>query len=196
MGAENLSANVQADIKVSATKSQALPLALVGLSALSLVAGFIFLWQQPEKCWLPILLSLVFAGSGGWLWWRSHKSSELDGGSPTEVVDASRGLRVTTDSRSLESPIAVQHLAELVSQVAHRQELPEPDGMINSIGTPDPSRKGEASHAVALANGQAEAVVRAMAKYFCSPNPQLSAPTEGLSHADANNLSTNFPLER
>src|SRR4051812_10286933 len=126
MNGENFSAKVKADVALSATKSQALPLSMMGLSSICLVAGLGLWWVQPERCWLPLGLSVVFAAVGSLLWWRSHSSSEFDGNSPTEIVDGLRGVRVLTDSRSLESPKAIQHLAQLLTQIAHRAPLPEP----------------------------------------------------------------------
>lgn len=196
MSGDNISANLKADVSISANKSQALPLSLVGLSAISLIAGFIFLWLEPTKCWLPIMLAVVFAGAGGALWWRSHKASELEGGSPTEVVDTQRGVRVLTDSRSLESPVAVQHLAELVTQIAHRCPLPEPDGMVDAQGNPQPNRKQEAVLLVGQANSQASGIVRGVAQILSPEGEALSSPTQGSAHVDPNAVQANLPLGR
>lgn len=195
MNSEYVSAKINADVSLSANKSQALPLALMGLSAISLVASLFFLAITPERCWLPVVFTIAFASVGVVLWTRSHKVSELDGGNPTEIFDSQRGLRVSTDSRALESPVAVQHLAELLSQVAHRRPLPEPDGMVDGQGNPQPQKKIEAQELVSKINVQAESVVKYMAESIYASGQTISEPTHGgPTHGDSSLVCQNVPL--
>jgi hypothetical protein len=195
MVSENISANLKADVSLSANKSQALPLALIGLSAISLIAGFVFLAIEPGKCWLPIALAVTFCIGGAVLWWRSHKSSEFEGSSTTEIIDSERGLRVSTDSRALESPMAIQHLAGLLTQVAHRSPLPEPDGMIDMHGIPQPHRKLEAQSIVNQANSEAQSIVQVLTQLIGPEGQAISPPTFGNMESEPEIAKVNLPLE-
>ncbi|WP_414430345.1 hypothetical protein ACMG4M_15405 [Alcanivorax sp. IL3] len=149
------SAKLSADVKIVAQKSQAAPLALLGLCALSLIGGFFFLWHQPERSWICFLFSFLFLAVGTICWWLSHKRSDLDSGAPTIIDSKKTGLSLTTDSRLLDSKSSAETLARLITEIAHREPLPEPDGMIDENGIPNPERKAEAKKIVDEANEEA-----------------------------------------
>lgn len=194
MFSDKISAKVDTAISLSANKSQSIPLALIVLAGISLIATLVFLGIAPERCWLPLLLTLGFSIAGGTLWWRSHKAAELEGGSHTEIHDVTKGLRLVTDSRSLESPLAVQNLASLLTQICHREPLPEPDGMIDSAGNPQPDRKQEASAAVSYANQQAAIALQDTASIICNSSMDLSEPIGEAIEPTRAVIDHNIPL--
>ncbi|PHR65560.1 hypothetical protein [Alcanivorax sp.] len=184
-------AKVSTDIKISAKRSQSAPLILIVISGISLIVAFVFLWYQPTKSWIGFIFCIIFGATGSFLWWHSHRNSEFDSGTPTTITDGKSGLSVTADPRLIDNKNAAEMLASLITTIAYRKPLPEPDGLVDSNGNPDPSQKNKAEDIVHQANQQAE---HAAKQFQQTKTTNQSVSADNIPTKDSYMSAKNLPL--
>ena len=115
---------------------------------------------------MPILIGFMGLLGSFVGWFRAQPQTDLESASKTALVDKEAGLEIHTDSRTLVSKQAVQAIGQLFTTLAHRQPLPEPDGMVGSNGEPIPDAKEKAAAIVRDVNAEAEANLNDTAQTF------------------------------
>ncbi|MBM1143634.1 hypothetical protein GN155_007585 [Alcanivorax sp. ZXX171] len=113
------------------------------------------MWEGKSDAWIPILIGMCVFFFVVFAWWRAQKDTDLENSNPTTVLDGS-GNQITTDTRALMSPDGIQHMERIISALAHRAPLPEPDGLIDHEGNPIPNTKEDARLRVDAANHEAQ----------------------------------------
>jgi hypothetical protein len=93
---------------------------------------------------LPIALFAIFGVVAVVGWWLSYRSIDYRNSVPTTLSISGAESGLTTDSRNLSDPKALQTLSKMLAIVSERQPLPMPAGMVNPDGSPDLMRVNEA----------------------------------------------------
>jgi len=136
-----IGANVGAKIRITPKRSQVFVFTLAIIGGGSLIIGFYFLWKKPNISWVPILIGLALIGASYKAWNDSRENIDLADSAPTTIRCDEHGFEVTTDSRSLLQPNALTIFENFFSIMGRRMPLPDPDGLINSDGTPAPEKR-------------------------------------------------------
>lgn len=189
-------ADLKAAVQITPEKSQVFVLSLVGLTAISLVAGFIFLWHKPDVCWLPFSCAGISAAMAFAAWHFSHKNVDMHGATATSVSrQPDGGLSVVADARLLNSIGGQNALAQLVSIVAYRQPLPMPSGVVDNDGRPLENSRTEAVSQVACINQE---IAHATEQVFGSvtkaevgeliEQPKITSPASSAELVNRSNL--------
>ncbi|MEW8352661.1 MAG: hypothetical protein AB2665_02580 [Candidatus Thiodiazotropha sp.] len=148
-------AKLKTDIQVRPSRSQVVLVSLIVLAGICYLSGFLFLWEDKQYSWVPIILGVVLSAVVVAAWFKAQKDTDLENSSPTIVRD-NIGNQIATDTRALMSPEGIQNMERLFSALTHREPLPEPDGIIDEFGDPVPNTLQEAQKRVIEANLQAQ----------------------------------------
>ncbi|MEJ1366290.1 MAG: hypothetical protein RPU42_14540 [Candidatus Sedimenticola sp. (ex Thyasira tokunagai)] len=127
-----LETNLSASLQLKPELSQISIIVLLIISGLSFLTSFYFSWHE-KSWWLPAITGIVCLIFSGVAWWRSQRAIDLGNSFPTEV-SGNNGLRVTTDTRAIESNNAINNLAKIIETVSVRQPLPPADGVLSEKG--------------------------------------------------------------
>ncbi len=146
-------AALQTKFNFKPERSQVFVVALLIVGALCLIMGFILLLLQNSDFWMPLLIGLVLIAISIFLWLISYKNIDMAGSVPTTITDKSSGFSLTTDARTLTETL--QNFEMIFSVLGHRKPLPEPDGLVDADGRPQPDKKQEALERVREANAAA-----------------------------------------
>jgi hypothetical protein len=130
----------------------------VGITgSLSLFASFLFLWFGKSEWVFPAVVGSVLLLAAIVMWLLSHRDQDMIDSRPTSVTDPGTGLAMTMDARNMSRADASKVFAEVVTRMAYRRALPEPDGLVAADGRPDPGRRDEAVRRVQQANMEVQA---------------------------------------
>lgn len=168
-------AEVKAGVQLQPEKSQVFVLSLSALTAMSLITTFIFLWYKHDFWWMPSFFTVAFGCGSIFTWHKSHRNVDLAGSTPTTISGDGNGFQITTDSRALTPENSLHLLEKAVSILCHRQALPEPDGLVNRNGQPDPEAKTVAIERVRQANEKAHQQAIDTVRLFVGENSELLA---------------------
>lgn len=147
-----ISAKLHTAINLKPERSQVVLVAFIILSTICFIAGFIFLWYKHPYFFVPIVLGLLFAFVSKEAWNISRHDVDMANATPTTIKDGKSGAEVTTDTRVLSSVEMVQELGNLLTSLCNRTPLPEPSGLVNDDGSPNPDKKAEAQEHVRKVN--------------------------------------------
>lgn len=151
MAGSGLSASFKAAVAVRPIKSQVFLVVLAIIGASCLAFGFFLLREYHSYAWLPMAVGAVILLVSCLGWLIAQKDTDLEAGLPTTITD-SKGFSLSTDTRTLNSPNKVMQLASLLTIIAQRQTLPEPEGLVDENGKPISGSKEEAKCRVADVN--------------------------------------------
>jgi hypothetical protein len=134
-----LSAKASLAIGLDARGSQQL-VVLLGLSALSsLAVGFFFLWFTHPYTYIPFICSAGLVAASIYCHRKSQPMLDLAAAGATKLTNSATGMHVETSALTLSNPEAAATLERLVTNLAHRQPLPPPDGTTDASVTADQS---------------------------------------------------------
>ena len=148
--------------------SQVILLAFVLLSCICILVGFYFLWSANSAWPIPILIGATVALATLFAWFHSRRDIDLHGAASTEITTP-EGLRVSTDPRTLASPALLQGLTNALQILSHREQLPDPDGLVNEDGDPVQGSKAEAVSIVRAVNDDIREQTGEFANLFAPP---------------------------
>ncbi|MGJ3352762.1 hypothetical protein [Providencia sp. Je.9.19] len=131
----NLKAYLETKLSLNPAKSQIYLIILLLLSFLLTGLGIFFLWHDKLIGLLPAIAGLILIVISIVGWFFSQKSIDLDQCIPTTIMKDSNGMKVSTDSRSLNSKQMMQGLIGLMESINTREKLPEPDGLVAENGS-------------------------------------------------------------
>lgn len=125
-------ANVSANLHLKPELSQVSIIVLLIISGASFLTSFYFSWHE-KSWWLPAITGSVCLVLSGIAWWRSQRAVDLGNSSPTEI-SGTNGLRVITDTRTIDSESAANNLARIIETISLRQPLPPASGIVSENG--------------------------------------------------------------
>ena len=167
--------------KLLPERSQVFLIALVGLAGISLVNCFSFLWYGKSGAWIPCLSVIGLITLATVLWEKSRRDIDLAGGLPITITDETAGKTLTADLRILDPQKPLEFFSSLFAILAYRKPLPTPDGIVDSEGKPDPSRKEEAVQLVNEVNERAQSITDStieMLQGQSQKQPKVDPPNE------------------
>lgn len=182
-------ANILAKIALRPVGSHVLLIAMVILSGICLMTGFIFLWYGKSGWCIPVGLGSIFLLLTLLAWFYSRRDIDLRDASPTQITTTPNGIELSADARSLNSPKQLQRLADILSILSHREPLPEPDGLIDREGTPIVESKAEAVIKVRTMNEDIRKQVSEFANLFVSQDHPESIMQPEFSQEGDSSLS-------
>ena len=122
-------ANFSTNIALRPVGSQILLIAMVILSGVCLVSGFIFLWYGRPSADIPLVIGILLV-LGTWrAWCSSQRDIDLREAPPTLITKTPTSMEFSADARSLDSPEKMEAIAKFFSILNHREPLPEPEGV-------------------------------------------------------------------
>lgn len=130
MSDTKLTAGIETQINIRPVRSQVFLVALICLTALSLIIGAILFYFGLDSGWIFVAIGLMFFIGSLWGWKQSQSDSDLDKAISTKI-DLPDGTSVSTDPRVLRSPESAQALIQVLQEVLSRRPLPEPSGLVN-----------------------------------------------------------------
>ena len=157
--------HINTDIELKPQGSQTVLVVSTMLAGICLLSGFYFLWKDKGSAWVPLLIGVGIFGSVILSWFKSQKDIDLKRTSPTTLQN-NDGVLVQIDTRALMAPEGIQLLEKIMTIFANREPLPEPDGIIDSKGTPVPNSQNIAKGIVDRANEEAKNLTEVAAKNF------------------------------
>ncbi|MCQ2999778.1 hypothetical protein NLO98_08410 [Pseudomonas syringae] len=122
-------------ISITPQKSQVFTIALLVLSAISLVASFAFLWTGRERWDVPLFCAAITGGAGMLCWILSHRNADLSGGTPTQLSADDKGMQLSFDVRNPPTKEMLLIFASYAEAAACREPLPKSSGLLNEQGT-------------------------------------------------------------
>ncbi|WP_146024551.1 MULTISPECIES: hypothetical protein [unclassified Pseudomonas] len=135
----SLKGEFHSQLNLAPKRSQVFTTCWVVLTALSLAAGFAFLWVGKDMWYIPIVASALCACISMCSYAMSHKNIDLSGGSPTEIHADSESVRIICDPRNSPSKDMLRIFAEHINAVVHRRPLPRSSGLVGSDGVVIPN---------------------------------------------------------
>ena len=142
-------------IKIKPTGRHAFVVTLAVIGGVCLLTGFGLLgFGSALRAAVPITIGLLLEVGAYVAWWHSQKDVDLNEGIATTIIDPQTGMQLTTDTRAIIAPKSVSQFANLFGTLAHRQPLPEPDGLIDDKGAPVPEGKADAVAKVQFINAE------------------------------------------
>lgn len=147
-------------VDINPKGSHVVILCLVGILLFCLASTFFFIYHEMNY-WPPLIFSLVLLAIIVLLWFLSHR--DIDGRSiPPVNISMTDGVRSTTLSlhhRSITEGDSRAALLQVLSQALYRSQLPEPDGLVDHEGQPNPEAVEEAKRRVDAANSQSDQIL-------------------------------------
>lgn len=144
-------------IKIKPTGSHAFVVTIAVIGGFCLLTGFSLLqFGSAQYAAVPIIIGLLMQVGAYVAWWHSQRDVDLIEGIPTTITDTYTGMQLTTDTRAILAPESVTQIARLFGMMAHRQPLPEPDGLVDARGAPVPETKADAVAKVKVINDEIE----------------------------------------
>lgn len=126
-----LSARIETSVSIQPILSQTFLVSLLGLSAISLICAAFLLEKGVGAGWMFAVLSVVPMAGAIACWWKSQPDVDSTGAHPTTFTRAD-GASLTTDIKTIRSPVVLQNLAQLANGILNTQPLPNADGLVNS----------------------------------------------------------------
>ncbi|MGP1677063.1 MAG: hypothetical protein ACTS6J_07885 [Burkholderiales bacterium] len=132
MSGSTATAEVKATVDVRPARSQVFLVSASIVVAIAVICGALLVAAGQGGGW-------VFLGFGGAVlygafksWTKSQSDIDLESGHPTAIA-LPDGTNISTDSRLLISPGGLRGLVQVIDEVLNRRQLPEPDGLVDSI---------------------------------------------------------------
>ncbi len=145
----------ESNLNLTPRRSQVFTTCWVVLTALSLAAGFFFLWFEKEMWHIPMIAAGICGSVSLCSYAMSHKNVDLSGGKPTEFHVDSESARILCDPRTTPSKDMLKIFAEHVSAVAHRRPLPRSSGLVGHDGALIPNTVDVANEKITELNALA-----------------------------------------
>ena len=144
--------DVSAKFSLNPKLSQISIILSFAISAISFFSSFVFVWNQKDST-VPFFTGSLFLVVACIGWLRAQRAIDMSGAIPTEVI-GSNGLRISTDTRAIESDSTVKNLSKIIQVLAYRHPLPKPDGLIDSNGNIIPNSECESHDLVDAINSE------------------------------------------
>lgn len=172
-----VSADISAKLSLNPKLSQISIIISLFISAISFLSGFVFIWNG--KNWVvPCLVGTLFLAVSCVGWWRSQRAIDMSNSTPTELTGIN-GVKILTDTRAIESNNAVNNLSKIMQIIAHRNPLPEANGLIDNNGNVIPNSVDASNQVINKINAENLSVSDAIEKLlFANQGHILDLPID------------------
>ena len=145
---------IEAQLRLVPAGSQVFVVAIAALGGASLLISFLFIWLAVTQWYIPLVAGCLLIALASTAFWRSQRDIDQHGAPPTTIRDKVAGLEITADMRLFGPDGGKQLIAQIVTAMAYRRQLPEPDGLVGIDGKPVPGSLDTARARVQAVNDQ------------------------------------------
>jgi hypothetical protein len=153
---QQIPATVATNIFLRPGRSQVVLVASIVLAGICLLAGFAFLRFDPWLSFVPFGFAIILIVLTAWGWLHSQADVDMANSAPASISADSDLVRIQFDPRTLNNKFAIDNLCTILSNVVHREPLPEPDGIVDSSGRPLPDSREDAASRVREINAETQ----------------------------------------
>jgi hypothetical protein len=130
MALNPFSAKASLAIGVTAQGSQQLVVLLMVTAFFCVGAGIYFLWFEHPLMFVPFFVAVLFAAAAIACHSKSQPMLDRATAGATKITSDAKGLKLETNALTLADPESAAALERLIGNLAYRQPLPAPDGLV------------------------------------------------------------------